>query len=93
MEKLIKINHPHILRYYTYFQEGPNLYLIMEYMDNSDILGYIQAYQIFNKPIPEIEIWNMLLQSLSALNYLSKLNLGNIGIKLTNIFYLDLKLI
>ena len=86
MEKLIKINHPHILRYYTYFQEGPNLYLIMEYMDNSDILGYIQAYQIFNKPIPEIEIWNMLLQSLSALNYLSKLNLGNIGIKLTNIF-------
>ena len=86
MEKLIKINHPHILRYYTYFQEGPNLYLIMEYMDNSDILGYIQAYQIFNKPIPEIEIWNMLLQCMSALNYLNKFNLGNIGIKLTNIF-------
>ena len=86
LDKLIKINHPHILRYYTYFQEGPNLYLIMEYMDNSDILGYIQAYQIFNKPIPEIEIWNMLLQCLNALNYLNKLNLSNIGIKLTNIF-------
>ena len=86
LDKLIMINHPHILRYYTYFQERNNLYLIMEYMDNADIIGYIQAYQIFNKPLPEFEIWNILLQCLSALNYLSKLNLGNIGIKLTNIF-------
>ena len=86
MNKLIEINHPHILRYYTYFREGNNIYLIMEYMDNSDILGYIQAYQIFDKNIPEIEIWNILLQCLSALNYLSELNVGNIGIKLTNIF-------
>ena len=86
LAKLITINHPHILKYYTYFQEGNNLYLIMEYMDNADIIGYIQAYQIFNKPLPEFEIWNILLQCLSALNYLSELNLGNIGIKLTNIF-------
>ena len=86
LDKLITINHPHILRYFTYFQERNNLYLIMEYMDNADIIGYIQAYQIFNKPLPEFEIWNILLQCLSALNYLSKLNLGNIGIKLTNIF-------
>ena len=86
MNKLIEINHPHILRYYTYFREGNNIYLIMEYMDNSDILGYIQAYQIFDKNIPEIEIWNILLQCLSALNYLTELNVGNIGIKLTNIF-------
>ena len=86
MNKLIEINHPHILRYYTYFREGNNIYLIMEYMDNSDILGYIQAYQIFDKNIPETEIWNILLQCLSALNYLSELNVGNIGIKLTNIF-------
>lgn len=86
LDKLITINHPHILRYYTYFQERNNLYLILEYMDNADIIGYIQAYQIFNKPLPEFEIWNILLQCLSALNYLSKLNLGNIGIKLTNIF-------
>ena len=55
-------------------------------MNNSDILKYIQGYQILNKHIPETEIWNILLQCLSALNYLVSLNLGNLGIKLTNIF-------
>ena len=86
MNKLKNINHPHIIKYHNYFEENNNLYLIMEYMNNSDILKYIQGYQILNKHIPETEIWNILLQCLSALNYLVSLNLGNLGIKLTNIF-------
>ena len=86
MNNLKKINHPHIVKYYNYFEENNFLYLIMEYMDNSDILGYIQGYQIFDKQIPETEIWNILLQCLSALNYLNSLNYGNIGIKITNVF-------
>ena len=86
LEKLIEINHPHIIKYYTSFVENNDIYLIMEYMDNSDILGYIQAFQIFNKCIPESEIWNILLQCLSALNYLNSMNYGKYGIKLTNIF-------
>ena len=86
MDNLKKINHPHIVKYYNYFHENNFLYLIMEYMNNSDIFGYIQAYQIFDKQISEVEIWNILLQCLSALNYLNSLNCGNIGIKITNMF-------
>ena len=89
-DKLKSLNHPHIIKYYNYFEENNCFYLIMEYMNNSDILGYIQGYQILNKQIPENEIWNILLQCLSALNYLEALNLENIGIKLTNIFMNDL---
>ena len=86
MNNLKKINHPHIVKYYNFFEENNFIYLIMEYMDNSDILGYIQGYQIFDKQIPETEIWNILLQCLSALDHLNSLNYGNIGIKITNIF-------
>ena len=86
LDKLKSINHPHIIKYYNYFEENNGIYLIMEYMDNSDILEYIQGYQIMNKQIPETEIWNILLQCLSALNYLNCLNYGNLGIKMTNIF-------
>ena len=86
LDKLKSINHPHIIKYYNYFEENNGIYVIMEHMDNSDILEYIQGYQILNKQIPETEIWNILLQCLSALNYLNCLNYGNLGIKITNIF-------
>ena len=86
LDKLKSINHPHIIKYYNYFEENNGIYVIMEYMDNSDILEYIQGYQILNKQMPETEIWNILLQCLSALNYLNCLNYGNLAIKMTNIF-------
>ena len=86
LEKLKAINHPHIIKYYNYFEENNDIYLIMEYIDNSDLLGYIQGYQILKNQIPETEIWNILLQCLSALDYLNYLNYGNVGIKMSNIF-------
>ena len=86
LDKLKKINHPHIIKYYHYFEENNNIFLIMEYMNNSDILGYIQGYQVLNEKIPETEIWNILLQCLSALNFLNYLNYGNSGIKINNIY-------
>ena len=86
LEKLKAINHPHIIKYYNYFEENNDIYLIMEYIDNSDLLGYIQGYQILENQIPETEIWNILLQCLSALDYLNYLNYGNVGIKMSNIF-------
>ena len=86
LDKLKAINHPHIIKYYNYFEENNNMYLIMEYINNSDILGYIQGYQVLSKQIPETEIWNILLQCLSALNYLNYLNYGNSGIKINNIY-------
>ena len=86
LDKLKSINHPHIIKYFNYFEDNNFIYVIMEYINNSDILGYIQGYQILGKEIPETEIWNILLQCLSALNYLNYLNYRNIGIKMNNIF-------
>ena len=86
MDKLKLLNNPHVIKYYHYFEENNNLYILMEFMNNADISGYIQAHQILNKAIPEEEIWNILLQCLSALDYLHSQELGNMGVKLANIF-------
>ena len=86
MNNLIQLNNSHIVKYYKYFVENNKLYLFMEFMNNSDINGFIKAHQILDKNIKEEEIWNILLQCLSALEYLHKQNLGQYGIKLCNIF-------
>ena len=86
MNNLIQLNNPHIIKYYKHFEEKNKLYLFMEFMNNSDINGFIKAHQILDKNIKEEEIWNILLQCLSGLEYLHKKNLGQYGIKLCNIF-------
>ena len=87
MNKLIKINNPHLLKYYKYFtDQNNNLYMVYEYMNNSDLNSFIKAHQILQKDIKEEQIWNILLQCLSGLEYLHKENLSHLAIKPTNIF-------
>ena len=77
------LNHPNIIKYYDFFKEENDLYLIMEYIYNLDIQSYIKAHNLTYKLIPEVEIWNILLQCLSALEYISKINNNfNLQIKL-----------
>ena len=87
MEKLKTINHPHLLKYYKTFKDDKNnLYMIYEYMNNSDLNSFISAHQFLEKNIKEEEIWNILLQCLSGLASLHKENLAYLAIKPTNIF-------
>jgi serine/threonine protein kinase len=87
MEKLKSLIHPHLIRYYKTFKDDKEcLYLIYEYMNNADIQSFIKAHQVLEKKIKEEEIWNILLQCLSALEYLHKENLAHLAIKYTNIY-------
>ena len=86
MTKLKQLNHPYIIKYYKTFEDNDNLYLIMEYMNNSDIIGFIKAHQVLDKNIKEEVVWSILLQCLSAIEYLYQQNYGKQGIKLSNIF-------
>ena len=86
MDKLKGLNNPHILQYYNHFSDNVNLYIIMEYMNNSDIISFILAHKILNEVISEEEIWNILLQCLNALDYLHSQQNENLGLKLTNVF-------
>ena len=87
MERLKTIDHPHLLKYYkTFEEENRYIYLIYEYMNNSDLNSLIKAHSILDKHIKEETIWNILLQCLSGLNYLHKQNLSSLAISPTNIF-------
>ena len=87
MEKLKNLIHPHLIRYYKTFKDEKDcLYLIYEYMNNGDIQSFIKAHQVLEKKIKEEEIWNILLQCLSALEYLHKENLAHLAVKYTNIY-------
>ena len=86
LEKLKILNHPHILKYHKTFTEDYNVYLILEYMNNGDLQSFIKAHQILKTKIKEEEIWNILLQCLSALEYLRKENVFQLGIRVTNIY-------
>ena len=88
IEKLKTLNHPHILKYHKSFtdEDDDYLYIITEYMNNGDLQSFIKAHQILKTKIKEEEIWNILLQCLSALEYLRKENVSQLGIKITNIY-------
>ena len=86
MEKLKALKHPHLLRYYKTFQDNNDLYMIFEYMNNSDLNSFISAHQKLGKKIKEEEIWNFILQCLSGLEYLHRENLAYLAIRPCNIF-------
>ena len=83
---LININHPHIIKYYGYFEENGNLYFLMEYID-IDIKDYIESKKLMNEEVPEETIFFLLMQCLSALKYIYSIkDAKGLGIKFSNIF-------
>ena len=58
----------------------------MEFMNNGDLAGFIKAHEKFNKPVREEEVWNILLQSMNALEYIHSKNIIHRDIKPANLF-------
>ena len=58
----------------------------MEFMNNSDLDGFIKAHEKFNIPVREEEVWNILLQSMTALEYIHSNNIIHRDIKPANLF-------
>ena len=82
---LSHISHPHIVKYYKHFVEGDFLYIVIEYVENGDIAGFIKAHQIFKKYIPEEELWSIFLQCMKGLAYVHKMGVIHRDIKPGNL--------
>ena len=87
------LDSPHIIKYYKSFQAANRIYIIMEFMNNGDIKGYINAHQNMNNPIPENELWQLFYQCISGLCYIHKSGLIHRDIKPANLFMTDDKAI
>ena len=83
---LQELDHPNINKYYKSFINNNCLYIIMEFMDNGDISGFISAHKKFQKPVREEEVWNILLQCMNALSYIHKKKIIHRDIKPANLF-------
>ena len=90
---LQKLNHPNINKYYKSFTIKNCIYIIMEFMNNGDVSGFIKAHEKFNKPVREEEVWNILLQSMTALEYIHSQNVIHRDIKPANLFMTNEKTI
>ena len=78
-------NQPHIIKYYKHFVEGDYLYIIIEFIENGDLDGFIESHEKIGQHIPEEELWNIFLQCLTGLAYVHKMGVIHRDIKPANL--------
>lgn len=83
---LQQLNHSNINKYYKSIINENIINTIMEFMNNGDLKGFIDAHKKFNKPVREEEVWNILLQSMNGLQYIHEKNIIHRDIKPANLF-------
>ena len=90
---LKKLDHPNVTKYFKYFYQDQCLYIIYEYVDNMDINGLVKAYKSIEIPIEPNVLWNIFMQSISALNYIHSQNIIHKNISLNNVFMTENKIV
>ena len=83
---LSQLNHPLITKYYKKIQEGQIVYIIMEFMDNGDLSGFLNAHIELEKPIKEEKLYDIFIQSMKSLTFIHSKNLVHRDIKPENLF-------
>ena len=85
------LNSPHIIKYYHYFIDNNRLYIIMDFMNNGDLKGFIEANMAMNKVIPEDDIVELFYQCMAGLFFCHKNNIIHRDIKPANLFMTETK--
>ena len=80
VEILRKLDHPHIVRVYEFYEDEFNLYVVMEYCRGGELLDSI----IKNGHLTEVETAVYMKQILSAVFYMHSMNIAHRDLKLEN---------
>ncbi|GAW82544.1 serine/threonine protein kinase [Plasmodium gonderi] len=81
-----QMNHNHICQFYEVYENRKNIYMILEYVSNGDLLTYIYKNK---KRINEDTTRRIFYQLISAVDYLHKLNVVHRDLKPENILLDD----
>lgn len=84
VEILCKLDHPHIVKVYEYFESSKCLYIVMEYLQGQTLLDYLYQNK---KVINEELIIDIMFQLLSAVCYLTSKGIVHRDIKSENMIY------
>ena len=80
------LNHPNIVKFYSWAQSENSYYIATEYVNGGDLAKCLKKYkEKFNTPFPEIIVKYLMKQILEALNYLHKNKIVHRDLKLENI--------
>ena len=85
-KSLQDLKSPNITKYFKYFFQDSCLYILFEFLNNSDLEGFLNAYETLEKPIDTNTLWNIFMQCISALKFSHSKNIIHKNIKLSNIF-------
>ena len=90
---LTNLNHNNIVKYYTWFNDKGNIYIIKECYNCNNLVDIYNAYNSLNKVIDIKLLWNILWQCLSGLKYLHEKNIIHKKVYLKNILMTENKIV
>ena len=67
---LENLNHPHVITYFSSFNENNNVYIITEYLNGGNLESIIKKNIEKKTLVDEKKVWKLLIQCLSGLVYL-----------------------
>ena len=73
----LSVDHPHIIKLWEVIEEGPLIYMIMEYAENGNLFSFQNMKQVFS----ESEAYMFFSQAISAIKYLHSINIMHRDLK------------
>jgi NIMA (never in mitosis gene a)-related kinase len=83
---LRRLNHKHVIGYYTSFVEKNSLYIVMEYAANGDLQRVLDQHKRSKTYVPEKKLWRILYELAQALQHLHSQRVIHRDIKIVNVF-------
>ena len=82
---LKKLNHPNIVKLFTYFEDNKYYYAILEYINGPNLLDLYMSYKIKGEIMEEKFLWDLLGQCLDVITYIHGCGVIHRDIKFLNI--------